>query len=433
MKNQDVSLEKSSSSASSADPLVVAAAQAELDEALINESKAKLELATRLANKAKHKIELVKSKSASKSSTRSRSIHRGPAPAMDGKSYDDMSQITATRDVRDDLSDLIGLDVSGMDKIPEEYPQGTEENDLGNFTQSTLHPQYGPQAPTVTEVPMRIETQTAEVPPTTRLDERALQAFTREQEARLEQQRMLLDEEAQLNAQHLREVVLQQEARVQQLAGAQIAQQREISAHEVRESINFVEKVAEQRLREERSKMIETETAAKQRIETVVQERDAARQSETRSLIDATRNELFHIAQSEDDERRAAISATRDELFLIAQREENERKAKMDREMQIIAEEKQRVQQAQAQLELQRQQLRKEAEEAVARERAEMTRRAEAEIAHIEREKAEIVANATREIENLRAYNLQHAPQTADDQTVHKLRLSFENLSLIHI
>ena len=70
LKNQDVSLEKSSSSASSADSLVVAAAQAELDEALINESqakldeaKAKLELATRLANKAKHKIELVKSKS----------------------------------------------------------------------------------------------------------------------------------------------------------------------------------------------------------------------------------------------------------------------------------------------------------------------------------------------------------------------------------
>ena len=68
LKNQDLSLEKSSSSASSADPLVVAAAQAELDEALINESKAKLELATRLANKAKHKIELVKSKSTSKSS-----------------------------------------------------------------------------------------------------------------------------------------------------------------------------------------------------------------------------------------------------------------------------------------------------------------------------------------------------------------------------
>ena len=185
VKNQDVSLEKSSSSASSADPLVVAAAQAELDEALINESKAKLELATRLANKAKKKIELVKSKSASKSSTRSRSIHRGPAPAMDGKSYDDMSQITATRDVRDDLSDLIGLDVSGMDRIPEEYPQGTEEKDLGNFTQSTPHLQCGPQPPTATEVPMRIETQAAEVQPTTRLDERTLQAFTREQEARL--------------------------------------------------------------------------------------------------------------------------------------------------------------------------------------------------------------------------------------------------------
>ena len=127
LKNQDVSLEQSSSSASSADPLVVAAAQAEYDEALINESqakldeaKAKLELATRLANKAKHKIELVKSKSASKSSTRSRSIHRGTAPILDGKSNDDMSQITATRDIRDDLSDLLGLDMSGMDKIPEE-------------------------------------------------------------------------------------------------------------------------------------------------------------------------------------------------------------------------------------------------------------------------------------------------------------------------
>ena len=139
---------------------------------------------------------------------------------MDGKSYDGMSQITATRDVRDDLSDLIGLDASGMDRIPEEYPQGTEEKDLGNFTQSTPHLQCGPQPPTATEVPMRIETQAAEVQPTTRLDERTLQAFTREQEARLEQQRMLLDEEAQLNAQHLREVVLQQEARVQQLAGA---------------------------------------------------------------------------------------------------------------------------------------------------------------------------------------------------------------------
>ena len=201
LKNQDVSLEKSSSSASSADPLVVAAAQAELDEALINESKAKLELATRLANKAKHKIELVKSKSASKSSTRSRSIHRGTAPILDGKSNDNMSQITATRDIRDDLSDLLGLDMSGMDKIPEENLQETEADVFDNINQSAPQVQFGPQPPTVPEVPQRVESQPAEVPKTVpRLDERTLQAFTREQDAQLEQHRRKLDEEAERNA-----------------------------------------------------------------------------------------------------------------------------------------------------------------------------------------------------------------------------------------
>ena len=315
MKNQDVSLEKSSSSASSADPLVVAAAQAELDEALINESKAKLELATRLANKAKHKIELVKSKSASKSSTRCRSIHRGSAPILDGKSNDNMSQITATRDIRDDLSDLLGLDTSGMDKIPEENLQETEADVFDNINPSAPKVQFGPQPPTVPEVPQRVEPQPAEVPKTVpRLDERTLQAFTREQDAQLEQHRRKLDEEAERNAQHLREVVLMQEARVQELAGAQIAKQKEISAQQVQQTIGHVEQVAEQRYREVRSELIVSETAATQRIESIAQERDAARQSETRSFLDATRNELFSIAQSEDDERRAAISATRDEL-----------------------------------------------------------------------------------------------------------------------
>ena len=122
--NQDVSLEKSSSRASSADPALVAAAQAKLDEALIEEAEAKLQLAKLKANKAKHEIEFVVTKSASKSSTRSRSAY-GPAPVLDGKSNDNTSQITALRDIRDDLSDLVGLGISGMGVTPEGNPQVT--------------------------------------------------------------------------------------------------------------------------------------------------------------------------------------------------------------------------------------------------------------------------------------------------------------------
>ena len=74
---------------------------------------------------------------------------------------------------------------------------------------------------------MWVESQPAEVPKTVpHLDERTLQAFTREQDARVEQHRKMLDEEAECNAQRLREAVLQQEARVQELAGAHIAKQK---------------------------------------------------------------------------------------------------------------------------------------------------------------------------------------------------------------
>ena len=156
-----------------------------------------------------------------------------------------------------------------------------------------------------------------------------------------------------------------QEARVQELAGAQIAKQKEVSAQQVQQTVSHVEQVAEQRFREVRSELIVSETAAKQRIESIAQERDAARQSETRSFLDATRNELFSIAQSEDDERRAAINATRDELYLIAQREENARKAKVEEEMRKIAEEKRAIQEARYQLERQHERISKNAEEAV--------------------------------------------------------------------
>ena len=161
-----------------------------------------------------------------------------------------------------------------------------------DFVTSAPRVQLGPQPPPVLEVPMRVEPQPAEVPKTVpHLDERTLQAFTREQDARVEQHRKMLDEEAECNAQRLREAVLQQEARVQELAGAHVAKQKEISAHEAQQSIYYVGQVAEQKLREVRSELIASETAAKQRLETIAQERDAARQSETRSLLDATRNE----------------------------------------------------------------------------------------------------------------------------------------------
>ena len=150
--NQDVSLEKSSSSASSADPALVAAAQAKLDDALtaeaeakIAEANAKLLLATRLANKAKHEVEYVaKTHSSSKSSTRSRSAYPGPAPILDGKSSDNMSQITAARDVRDDLSVLLRLDMSGMRATPEENLQETGADNFDNSNPSAPRVQFGP-------------------------------------------------------------------------------------------------------------------------------------------------------------------------------------------------------------------------------------------------------------------------------------------------
>ena len=55
-----------------------------------------------------------------------------------------------------------------------------------------------------------------------------------------------------------------------------------------------------------------------------------------------------------------------------------------------------------------------------------MTRRAEAEIERLEREKAEIAEAARREIENLRAQNLNNAPKPADNEVLLSMRSSYE-------
>ena len=154
--------------------------------------------------------------------------------------------------------------------------------------------------------------------PIARLDESNLRMFTLEQNVHLENQRRMLDDDAAQAAQVPHHAILQHEAKLEQLANAHVAQQCEIAARHAEQTV--VQIAAEAR------------------------SRDAARQTELIASEAATMNQLHLIAQS-NGEMQAEFNATRDQLFLIAQQEDNARKAEHERSIRENAESTKRIQQ----------------------------------------------------------------------------------------